>query len=210
MPIHQVRAALAALAVRRPVFHSEADFQHAFAWELQQRQPGARIRLEKQVAAQGARMHLDLLVQSPGGEIAIELKYKTRLAALTHAGEHYALRTHGAQDTGRHDFIKDIQRLEAYVRTHAGAAGAAIFLTNDRTYWLPAAKNDSIDAAFHLHEGRVLHGSMTWGPHASAGSKEKRTAPIVLQGRYAVRWSDYAVPGQGDNAQFRYVLLGIS
>ena len=50
MPINKIRATLAKLAKKRPVFHSEADFQHALAWELQLDDPTAGIRLEKQVA----------------------------------------------------------------------------------------------------------------------------------------------------------------
>jgi len=41
-----VERTMASLATRRPVFHSEANFQHAFAWELQRRHEEARIRLE--------------------------------------------------------------------------------------------------------------------------------------------------------------------
>ena len=37
---------LSALAEQRPVFHSEADFQHAFAWEIHQQLPMASVRLE--------------------------------------------------------------------------------------------------------------------------------------------------------------------
>ena len=36
---------MAALARMRPLFHSEADFQHAFAWQLRSAHPDARIRL---------------------------------------------------------------------------------------------------------------------------------------------------------------------
>lgn len=34
------------LALRRPVFHSEADFQHDFAWEAHSMDPNLRVRLE--------------------------------------------------------------------------------------------------------------------------------------------------------------------
>jgi len=71
VPTQQIRIILAKLALRRPVFHSEADFQHAIAWELQLADPKAHIRLEKQVAAEGSRVHLDLLVQSGTEELAI-------------------------------------------------------------------------------------------------------------------------------------------
>lgn len=35
MTAAMVEASLGRLAARRPVFHSEADFQHALAWQLQ-------------------------------------------------------------------------------------------------------------------------------------------------------------------------------
>ena len=98
---------LAKLAKRRPVFHSEADFQHALAWELQLADPTSQIFLEKQVAVDGPRVHLDLLVRGTGHELAIELKYKTRAVKWTHADEVFSLRNQSAQDIGRHDFIKD-------------------------------------------------------------------------------------------------------
>ncbi len=41
-----VPAVLSALAVQRPVFHSERDFQHALAWQLQLSHSQAQIRLE--------------------------------------------------------------------------------------------------------------------------------------------------------------------
>jgi hypothetical protein len=40
---------LAALAKQRPLFHSEADFQHAIAWELHERLPRASVQLEHPV-----------------------------------------------------------------------------------------------------------------------------------------------------------------
>lgn len=42
-----IEQVLKELAKKRPVFHSEADFQHALAWEIQITYPDANIRLEK-------------------------------------------------------------------------------------------------------------------------------------------------------------------
>jgi len=42
----EIEETMAALARVRPLFHSEADFQHAFAWQLHSADPDARIRLE--------------------------------------------------------------------------------------------------------------------------------------------------------------------
>jgi hypothetical protein len=41
-----VNGAMNRLALRRPVFHSEADFQHGLAWQIQLDHPDARVRLE--------------------------------------------------------------------------------------------------------------------------------------------------------------------
>lgn len=197
---------LASLASRRPVFHSEADFQHALAWELHQHDRAANVRLEKRVSA---RVHLDLLVQSLSGELAIELKYKTRAIKLVHGDEQYELLDQSAQDIGRHDFIKDIRRLEDYVEGHAGAVGYAVLLTNDRTYWSESKRPNSVDAAFRLQEGRVVQGAVTWGSNASAGTKLKREVPITLRGEYPISWRDYSSHGEGHDKQFRYVAVRV-
>ena len=68
---------MASLADRRKVFHSEADFQHALAWRIQQAMPESQIRLEVDVLqVERRRRFLDIWLPVEG--IAIELKYKTR------------------------------------------------------------------------------------------------------------------------------------
>jgi hypothetical protein len=42
----EIEETMAALALVRPLFHSEADFQHAFAWQLHRAHADARVRLE--------------------------------------------------------------------------------------------------------------------------------------------------------------------
>lgn len=41
-----VHPLMSQLAGTRPIFHSEADFQHALAWEIQNQHPQAAVRLE--------------------------------------------------------------------------------------------------------------------------------------------------------------------
>lgn len=209
MPAPQISAVLAKLAKRRPVFHSEADFQHALAWELQLADPTAQIFLEKQVAVDGPRVHLDLLVRATDHELAIELKYKTRAVKWIHDDEVFSLRDQSAQDISRHDFIKDIQRLEKYVQARPGSEGYAILLTNDRTYWSESKKVDSVDAEFRLHEGRFICGQVTWGAKASAGTKHKREEILTLLGNYKMSWSDYSANGSGQGEKFRHAVLRI-
>lgn len=209
MQLINLHSIIASLAARRPVFHSEADFQHALAWELHQFDPAASVRLEKRVSTLGSRVHLDLLFQSGSGELAIELKYKTRAIELNHAGEKFNLLNQSAQDIGRHDFIRDIRRLEDYGHEHSAAVGYAVFLTNDWTYWSATGKLDSVDSEFRLHEGRQIQGSVTWGEKASAGTMHKREEPIVLRGNYELAWRDFSSLGDVRGKQFRYLAVRV-
>jgi hypothetical protein len=46
LSVPAIEQTMAAIAHSRPLFHSEADFQHGFAWQLHTTYPDARIRLE--------------------------------------------------------------------------------------------------------------------------------------------------------------------
>ena len=195
---------LASLARERPLFHSEADFQHALAWRIHRSLPEAQIRLELPVTGE-ARRYLDLSVQHGGEQILIELKYKTHALHTTVDGEAYLLRNQGAQDIGRYDFLKDLERLEGLVREGVGRRGVAILLSNDHGYW-QAARSHTVDAAFRLHEGSLLKGLRHWDANAASGTKRSREAPIQLRGNYRNRWRDYSRVAEGAGGQFRYLL----
>src|SRR5438093_9584716 len=138
------------LAIERPLFHSEADFQHAFAWLLQRQHPAACVRLELPIRTDGVAIHLDVFATFEDCAVAIELKYKTRALTFTVGSEEFILMNHSAQDIGRYDFIKDVQRLEAFVGARTGAVGYAILLTNDSAYWTSGRNPGSVDASFRL------------------------------------------------------------
>jgi hypothetical protein len=88
-------ATLAELARLRPVFHSEADFQLALAWQVQRRDARMLVRLETRPLP---GVHLDLALARPdlGRYTAVELKYLTRAWSGEVAGERYELKNHGA------------------------------------------------------------------------------------------------------------------
>ena len=149
------------LAARRAVFHSEADFQHALAWLIRETWPDSEIRLEMPVVTAEGRIYLDIYWRRTRAVIAIELKYATKVAALAFQGEPFELRGHFAQGLRRYDFLRDIERLEAFQSAQPNVGGIALFLTNDPGYWTPALKPGSIDAAFRLDEGRTVTGLLT-------------------------------------------------
>ena len=207
--LQSVEDVMSRLAKIRPIYHSEADFQHAFAWELHKRKPNGNISLERPFKTDSANLHLDLLFQSDGASLVVELKYKT--LRLEHgANEHgYRLLNQGAQDIGRYDFIKDIWRLEVITRSIPQSTGWAILLTNDSTYWNPAKRQDTADSSFRLSDGTTLQGSLSWGPKTSAGTMKNREKSLVICKAYKLRWCDYSTIAPGKNGRFRYLAVRV-
>lgn len=198
------------LRERRPIFHSEADFQHALAWEIHCRHPSARIRLEINKGSAGQREYVDIWATDNETNLAIELKYKTAKFDSVYDGEEFHLTNHGAQDIGRYDFIKDIGRLERFVKFHANTIGYAILLTNDIGYWKATKRLMTADAGFRIHESRVLSGELGWNDRAGPGTMKGRENPLLLSGAHSIAWADYKdIPGKGPG-MFRYVLLEIN
>lgn len=192
------------LSLTRRVFHSEADFQHAFAWLMHERCPSAQIRLEYRAPGMDRRSYIDTWAVSDGVPLAIELKYKTRDMSLSVGGERFDLLSHGAQDIGRYSILKDIARLEEVVRTTPGAAGLALVLTNDSAYWKPARAGCCYEE-FSLAEGRRISGTLAWGPTAGAGTTKGRSDPICLNGSYDIAWRTYSSLPAPSWSEFRYM-----
>jgi hypothetical protein len=197
------------LAKQRPIYHSEADFQHSFAWEIHRRLPDAAVRLELPFEDQRRKLHLDVWISKNQTELAVELKYKTRALDAEVQGEAFSLRDQSAQDLGRYDFIKDIVRLEQITADRPSAIGYAILLTNDSAYWTSGIGLNAIYAAFRLEEGTVLQGTLAWGKGASQGTVRSRETPLALRGKYKVHWQDYSeVPGKR-YCKFRLVCIPV-
>jgi hypothetical protein len=158
----EIQTAVQELQRERPVFHSEADFQHALAWTFHILHPSASIRLETNSGSTDRTEHIDVLIRDNGTLCAVELKYKTSRLDVVHNGERFHLQNHGAQPLGRYDFIKDIVRLESFVTRHSNAIGYAMFLTNEASYWSEARASLTTDVMFRLHQGRTLDRVLSW------------------------------------------------
>lgn len=201
--------ALAGLARVRPVFHSEADFQHALAWHVQLSSPSLLVRLETRPVP---GVHLDLLVSDPadGHRLAVELKYLTDLWSGDVGGENFNLLRHGASDMRSYDCVKDIGRIERVLAEGLADAGAVLVLTNDPSYWTAPGRGRVTNAdAFRLHEGLVLSGHRAWGPNTGAGTMAGgRTLPIELAGNYPLQWEDYSLV-RGKRGLFRRLFLPV-
>jgi hypothetical protein len=197
------------LAESRPVFHSEADLQHAFAWELHQIAPDFDVRLEVPLRTPIGSTYVDVLARSASMQIGIELKYKTRALQTTITGEEFVLLNQAAQDIGRYDFFKDVSRIESFVAGNPQRIGYALFLTNDSAYWKAPASLTHGYAAFAMNEGRQVSASLAWGENASPGTRRGRETEIAIAGTYALQWKPYSTIDAKSYGLFKYVCVEV-
>jgi len=195
-------AALTALATRRPLFHSEADFQHELAWELRRLDPERSVRLERPFDL-SKRVNVDIVVGTDEGLVAIELKYWPKGWSGDVKGERFYLKNRGGQDLGRYDYWKDVRRVE---RLHADGHirwGAAIALTNDPAYW-SAVRPGTMAEPFRMQNRTEVQGTLRWPKRT--GTTRGREDDITLRGIHPIEWQRYATE-RSDAGEFQYVAL---
>lgn len=196
------------LGKQRAIFHSEADFQHALAWEIHKQVPSALIRLERPFRlSREIKIRLDLLVIQDDRSIAIELKYKTRKPKekILIQDEQFDLANHGAQDLGRYSYIKDIDRLEKIIRHLENGEGYAILLTNESSYWRPPQSAETADAHFRLTDDKVVDGTLEW--NGEEKTLQGGVSKFEIKGKYKLQWQDYSTIC---SEQFRYLVTKVS
>jgi hypothetical protein len=201
-----IHALMESLAQKRPIFHSEADFQHALAWEAHLLLPDTEIRLEQPVVRHRV-MHVDLCLMGGGGKVAIELKYKKRGIDVRVADERFDLRSHNAPDVGRDEFLKDVCRLEQIVEGDSCTLGYAILLTNDESFWREPKRRDTNDREFRIHEGRQISGRLDWHTREGAGSEAEDQYSITLTKTYTAHWRYYSRVSAEGGGEFRYLVF---
>ena len=147
---------------------------------------GVAIRLEVP-AFRTTRGHVDLMVRSDGVWNPIELKYVPgRLEFTDEQAEKFNLLNTDAADLPRAGFVKDVWRLETLVADRPGSVGWAILLSNLPSYWSPPSTADTSDAAFRIHEGRVLSGQLGWRL-GTAASTTRGHESFPIAGQLPVR-----------------------
>ncbi|MHA1574762.1 MAG: hypothetical protein ACTSXL_01275 [Alphaproteobacteria bacterium] len=191
------------LSESRPVFHSEADFQHSLAIEIKGKYPEAKIRLEVPFEENGDnRNATDLIVTINEKVIPIELKYKTKKLEKEIEGEKFNLITQGALNINSWAFFNDIKRIEDFGKKEKGFV---IMITNDSSYYKDFKKGEKkcYYEDFKLHNNKsITKRKFNWG----GGRCGDKYLGIEIKGDYPLSWEDY---GNKDNG-FKYLLLEIT
>lgn len=175
------------LAMKRPVFHSEADFQHTLAWQVHLSDPDLEVHLEKPLDSK-RRLDIEFVDHETELSTAIELKY---------------LKAGGAPDLGRYDIVRDIVRIEYYLKDKPKGNGAVVVLTDDARLWTDNPSSTAKDLAFRVHDGAVLSGTRAWSTKPQGVG---RLEAHVLEGEYLMRWDEYGI---GAEPRLRQLLVEI-
>ncbi|MCM3412827.1 hypothetical protein [Metabacillus litoralis] len=203
---------LSNMAKERPVFHSEADFQHALAWEIHNQNPNSKLRLEYNPAISDGNMYLDIWVTHPNGSrTAIELKYITKKISLQLIDEVFNLKNHGALDLARYDFIKDIMRIETVCNTLDNTNGFAVILSNESALWKQPVLRDKVpnDIEYRIHNGKILEGELNWGQNTGQGTMKGRESSLNLLGAYKLNWLHYSKVMESTGGEFKIAIIEV-
>jgi hypothetical protein len=136
-----LRTIVKSLAEKRPRFCSEADFQFALGWKIQEEFPQAEVRFEcPATLPEESKAHIDIVVNLDGKLFPIELKWK--------------LERHKADPINRGMMLHDIDRLEAlqmneldfqdmnFTKTPKEIRNRfAIWLSDNHRFWDETGKN---------------------------------------------------------------------
>ena len=194
------------MAQKRPIFHNEADFKHAFAWAIQRTYPAISIRLEYSPRPQKAE-YIDIWLRGPMN-VAIELKYHKGEFVTEIDGEVFSDPGTAPKDATRHGFLKDVARLENLISKIPNTSGVAILITNENMLW-DRKDRPLTDTNFHIHNDRKVHGTLKWAPRTSEKTKRAYKA-VTLLGEYTLRWRDYSNIVGAKKPRFRYLRVAVS
>ena len=235
---HKVLRALDRLAREEPAFRkdsrgmAERNFQCGLQRELGSEFSERIVFREANPLTDGA-LQIDLC--EPCSGLYIELKYRTRRLEVQWDGEPFTFPGPGSRDTGRYEFLCDIQRLECLQGMPRCKLGVAIFLTNDDLYWERSRVDGRNDSEFQIYQDRTIVGTMRWAMKASPGLLSSQTPPprsdgregcrmdaatdidllvenyaIRLKGSYTLKWRNYSSIGTVRGSSFRFLAVPIS
>lgn len=200
-----VEMILQSLSTKRPVFYSEADFQFAFAKEVELLYPSASVRLEY-ISDKIKGMHIDIMVNIHGYVIPIELKYKTKECSINYNNEQFNLKSHCANNLGMYDVVRDIERVEKVKGVYDNCReGYTICITNDQGYYKSRNNGGKVQYEdFCIGQDKQLPKHPRWKLNPSLGTIKGRTKEINLTNNYICNWYDYS---EVEDVSFKYIVF---
>lgn len=216
-PYTYLRNMMFRLSEDRPVFHSEDDFKFSLAWKLKEdNKDKLNIRLENPFREtheeKRKNRFLDIYLESETNKVGIELKYYTSKFQGEVKGEWYDLSDRSAPDTFSYDCIKDITRLENWVREGKIQEGYALWLTNDSYFFkVGNVRELTHHYDFRINQGRKIKSneSLKWKGGPAQSVKKGRERCLEPDYSYLIEWESYGPQLELENRAFKYSLLRV-
>lgn len=212
----ELNKVIKSLSLRRPVFHSEADFQHELAIELANNNYQVRLEVPREITINGTlvRAEIDLLIHKENFMTAIELKYVKTKSTIEHCGEVFQLKETWLSNLSRFDCFADCQRIEAFVDASYANVGYSIFLTNKADAWEKDISNkNNLAKFFTIHHDRNIDANVPIDWYPNQPTKKSVSArrlspysPIILKRQRTIEWNEYSI-FESVHQKFKYLIL---
>lgn len=198
------------LKEKRIIFHSEADFQFALAWQIKEiYQDLVDIHLEVPLS-NDKKDRLDILVKMGDKNIPIELKYFHSELIFNE------YRLSKQNDTWRSQrVLKDLERAEKYAYENNSSGdqeGYALLICNEEKYWTPKKENFTY-YHFRLEDGRTLNANETLKWITDNDSATERALKygdhLTFKNSYTIEWKDYSNLNSTKKGRFKYLLFEV-
>jgi hypothetical protein len=198
------------LAQLRPVFHSEADFQHELASVIKSKNRMVRLERPFKIASEkSVKFELDLEIDN---SVAIELKYKKASFKWVLGSEEFDLHADLAITNSRYDVVYDAKRVRDLVKQKTHTLGFTIFLTNTKEYWELDAMGTKA-SQFDLTDKRKFRMGETVSLIES--KTIKRSKPFKIEFNETLEWIQYSeVKNKTDhvleNGTFKFLIIDVN
>ena len=183
------------LSKTNPLFCSELEFQFYLAWKIKELYKDQfTICIEYPLKNyEGKNRNIDLLViDSSGGYIPIELKYKTSKFEQIWNGLTFNLKDQSANDLTKYGHIKDISRIEYFKETETNfLVGYAITITNQSRTWQKIVNTEQTDYEFSLENGITINKGIKKWHECTSDYNKKHNPSVFLKNDYFIHWQDF-------------------
>ena len=190
---------------KNKLFVSERNLQTEFIITANTLYPGLAYYPEFVYENCGKTYHIDLVISDGNETIPIEFKYVTQGGKICLVNCVYELKNHAAIDVRRHQFVKDVSRLEEFKSIYQNVpCGYALLVTNMRGFWKGSPKSKAA-TQFDIYDGSTL----SQGTHAFGGGYKicATYSPVTLTNSYHINYRDY-IKG-ADGKEYKYLVVKV-
>ena len=214
-----VQKVLDNLAVKDHFFVSEAHLQTEFIIEAARLYPNYRYYPELVPSIVPSKykemyhdkgIHFDLIIKGENEKILIEFKYLTNTYSEVVDNMLVSVKSHMAVDIRRYDCWKDIERIEAFVKSNESdvTGGYFILVSNVPAFW-NQPRSKSLDYEFHIYEGLHKKETKNWQLGASEGTVKGRSKPISIFNDYYFEYKSF-YNSDKRNGEFKSLVVEIN